>query len=138
MSVVAERTGAFTTAGRMLSLRNGSGGAVFYFNSSADQVAAFALSTLTATASNSAFHAFNVTVTNSGGTINVDPTETSGTVGTQNGSMGWAIGADANAGTYLTRKLTEAGFWANNATSTTIRDNLCHNQYTYWATSTSC
>ncbi len=69
-----------------------------------------------------------VDATDTTGTLDTDATESANTV---------VIGGD-NGGNHLYEgKIFEVGFWGAGFTGTQ-RTNMCHNQFTYWGTATSC
>jgi hypothetical protein len=92
------------------------------------------------TAADNAWHAMNGVLNGASSVLNVDGTETSGSLTTPSenspacflGSSGSQCSSNPLAG-----KIAEGGIWAT-AFSGTQRTNLCHNQFTYWGTATSC
>lgn len=96
------------------------------------------------TMSDSVVHAvqalFNGTGTSS--VVNVDGTETTGSTGTSSLSGGFCVGRQGNAstacgGNALQGQLFEIGIWPS-AFSSGNRTSVCHNQFIYWGTATSC
>jgi hypothetical protein len=91
--------------------------------------------TLNATANDAAWHAGQFVVNGASSVINIDGTETTGTV-TGNTAAGAPIFTTAVSGQTVNHG--EGGFIDNVAISSSVRTNLCHNQYLYWGTVTSC
>ena len=60
-----------------------------------------------------------------------------GTVGTNGMANNLYMGNDS-FGTNWVGKIFEVGVWPGPAWTTTQQTNMCHNQYTYWGTATSC
>ena len=93
----------------------------------------------TITAASNAAHAFNGICSGTSTIGNVDGTETTVSAGTS----AWAAN-DANIMTVADGFAPFLGFWFESGFYSTIginstqRGNLCHNQYTYWGTATSC
>lgn len=92
-------------------------------------------SSLNVAANDAAWHTSNSVVNGASSVANVDGTEATGTVtgDTAAGAPRILVGAASE-----TIDQTEAGFWDNATFTGTQRTNLCHNQFTYWGTSTSC
>ncbi len=99
---------------------------------------------ITPTMSDNAVHAvqalFNGTGTNS--IVNIDGTETTGSLGTSSISGGFCVMRQGNGTTGcgnnpLQGKLLEVGLWASGFSSGD-RTAMCHNQYTYYNTAASC
>lgn len=86
-------------------------------------------------ATSSAWHAANGGMSGGTANLNIDGTETSGG---QDGGGDLTQFQFANTGSSGTQKYAEGGISDNHAFTGTERTNLCHNQYSYWATSTSC
>lgn len=86
-------------------------------------------------ANDAAWHAANGLISGASSVLNVDGTETSATVtaSTAAGRMQVSGGLTSN-----TTLLTEVGAWDNISFSGGNRTSLCHNQFTYWGTATSC
>jgi hypothetical protein len=142
MSVVGNRTGNTSTYTSALSMYNNSSPyqqSEFGWANSTNQANLFAGSHLQVTASDNAWHAIQG-VANGNGTsssLNVDGTDTTGASGT--GQASTLISLFNNpAGSAIPKAfLTETGMWEI-AFTLTQRGNICHNQYTYWSTPTSC
>lgn len=89
----------------------------------------------TATANDAAWHSANAVVNGASSVLNIDGTETTGTVAgvtTAGGNVAF------RSNTSTTFNETESGIWDNVTFTGTQRTNLCHNQFAYWGTSTSC
>jgi hypothetical protein len=93
----------------------------------------------TITASNNVTHAGNFLCSGASSFANIDGTDNSVSAGTN------AFGAnDANIMTIadgynpMIGNFFEGGFWMSTGFSSGNRTSLCHNQFTYWGTSTSC
>ena len=87
------------------------------------------------TATDGSWHAVNGAVNGASTALNIDGTETTGT------TTGNTIGSFPNIAlvtSSVTSDVGEYGFWDNTVFTGTQRTNMCHNQFTYWATSTSC
>jgi hypothetical protein len=106
------------------------------FSSSANDWALFTSGgTFLVTATDSAWHNGQFVLNGASTVVNIDGTETTGSyTGLTTATIYSAFVGAANTVPYA----TEAGFWDNLAFSPTQRTNLCHNEYTYWGTSTSC
>lgn len=86
-------------------------------------------------ANDAAWHAANALLEGASSAFNVDGTETTVTMtnSTAAGRMIFPGGLTSN-----TVDLTEGGVWDNIAFSSGNRTSMCHNQFTYWGTATSC
>lgn len=132
VSAVAIRTGTFTSQNDILSGANG-----VWFDSSANHVGGWFSGSSTVTASDSAWHALQFVITGASSTINVDGTSNAASgMGTGDLSADYYLGAQSGS-SFLTGKITEVGVWPATFNSTQ-QTNMCHNQFTYWGTSTSC
>jgi hypothetical protein len=134
VSVVGGRYGTTNAVSEIFSPQIGAP-TLLGWTSTANQLRFYAGSTLNATANDLALHAFNGENTSGTGIINIDGTETSGSIGS-----GQVLGSNAIewfGGNPITSYSGEAGIWTA-AFSGTQRTNECHNQYLYWATATSC
>jgi hypothetical protein len=135
VAAVAERTGAFTSAGQIFlsdSSQSGIG-----FTSSANTVAAFAGSNATATASDSAAHSLIGVINNTTTNVVVDGTNTTGTASTNLWALTTCIGAQCGGSFFMTGDFMEGGLWPSGFTSTQY-GNVCHNQRLYWGTGGTC
>lgn len=138
-STVAIRTAAFTTIGVVLNIRSTTG-ANIYFHSTANTFATFAGSAeITQSATDNAWHAIQAVLNGASSVLSVDNSEATGSPGTQAGNTTFRIGVDipTNPANHFTGNFVEGGIW-NSAFSAGNRTAMCHNQYTYWGTSTSC
>lgn len=93
----------------------------------------------TATVANTWYLLEAVLTTSPNAVIAVNGVSTTGNAGSGTWSTA-ALNVLASNGDYQTLDgfWTEGGAWAGVAFSSTQITNLCHNQYTYWGTSTSC
>lgn len=133
ISAVAKRTGAFTSQSDILAGNNG-----VYFLPSANQLGAYFGAQSNVTAADSAWHAAQWSVNGSSSAMNVDGTLTSSLAfGSLQLSNAYQIGAQNGATSPLTGNITEVGVWTS-ALNSSQMTSLCHNQFAYWATSTSC
>lgn len=104
---------------------------------SAGLLRVYAGSVATFSASANAWHSVNV-VANTAGTANVDGTETSINTGSGATSTSLNVGSDPGGGTNaFTGNLSEIGMWPVGFSSGN-RTSMCHNQFVYWGTPTSC
>lgn len=87
------------------------------------------------TANDNAWHSVNGVINGASSVINADGTETSGTVTGGTGAGGPNITLLTTA---TTSNAGEFGFWDAMTFSGTQRTNMCHNQFVYWGTATSC
>ncbi len=131
---VAERSSG-TNAGIIFGGQQGP-----YFNLSANAVNQYYGSTPSATsATDKVPHSLIFVANGASSAIYVDNTSTSDNPGAGNfpGSAQAGLFSE-NAGTsVLTGYIAEAGMWGS-AFNSTQAGNMCHNQYTYWGTNTSC
>jgi hypothetical protein len=133
------RTGSFTTQQLPLSHQDSfynPNGPVVAFSAAANTMDMFAGTFQHFSASDSAWHAFNAVFNGASSVANVDGTETvlsgsPGTTGLANVN-GFGIGVNM-----IAAKFAEGGIWPVGFTATQ-RTNMCHNQYAYWGTATSC
>lgn len=134
---VAERNGATSSFGIIIGL-NTSDRNHLYFNNAINSAAVAEFSgTVTATASDNAFHVL-IGVGNGASTVlNVDNTQTTGSTTNVTSSTGAHLGVDAGVGLFLTALVSEVGY-TTTAMSTGDQTSTCHNAYSYWTTSTSC
>ncbi|WP_372785035.1 hypothetical protein [Phenylobacterium sp.] len=133
-SFVAIRTGNFTAENDILAI----GTAVFY-DAVANKVGAYFGNAATATASDSAWHAIQIVGNNTSGAIAVDATQTTSlNMGTSGQLANPFLGSGNSSGSNpLTGKLMEVGMWPVAFTGTQMT-NVCHNQFIYYGTPTSC
>ena len=98
-------------------------------------------SSITATATDSAWHAAQMVCNNgTSASLTIDATTTTGSTGSRSWSAATAlaIGTDAIGDAGYGNKWAEGGVYAGLVFTAGNITSLCHNQYTYWATSTSC
>ena len=136
VSAVAVRTG-YTTSQQTIISGSTSTEELLYFRSIANVVNIFAGNSNSVTANDNAWHAFQGVFNGVSSYLNVDGTDNSISAGNQVWNQTIYLGADVN-GDYLQGSLGEAGVWLGTTFSSTNRSALCHNQYTYWGTSTAC
>jgi len=133
VSIVVDRTGAFTTQQAAFNFHTGAGTGQFFFLASANSLSLYNGSALTnATVADSAFHAANGVYNSTTSSLYVDnQSATNGATGA--GAVGTvvSIGALTGGSSVLTGEITEAGLSNNVAWTSTNAGNLCHNQ-TYW------
>lgn len=128
MSMVAMRTGNFTSAGGVL----GVGGCIIGFNASTNNVNMFAGSNALAPATDSVFHAVQAVANGASSILYVDGT--SNTVNANTGAISSAttvlVGANG-FGSNLTGQLAEVGVWP---VGFTVGDQsrMNANQHTFW------
>jgi hypothetical protein len=142
-SGVAERTGNFSSTGQILSAFAGAGTTGCALGvASANQVQLFCYSTAaTATQSDSTLHAIQALMDVGSSVANVDGTENTGlTVGSGpfNSDLDIAIGNNVGFSQPWTGYITEAGFWPTGYSTSTQRNNVCHNERLYWGSAGSC
>lgn len=92
------------------------------------------------TMSDSATHAAQTLFSGASSFFNIDGTDTSTSLGTNGftAANGLAIFAQTNGGANANNaNLEELGVWPTSFNSTQ-RGNMCHNQFSYWATAASC
>jgi hypothetical protein len=133
-SVVSEKTSSSTEAG-LINL--GSNNPELYYCCSDGNVRLIGASGFTASVSDNAWHALNATINGSSSFIHVDATATTGSIASV-ATLSAIYFMGENSGTHpLAGNVAEAGGLSTSITSTQA-GNLCHNQYTYWGTPTSC
>ncbi len=79
--------------------------------------------------------------TGSSGILSVDGSSSSGSVGTTSTQTTVVLFASTSSTHLMTGNIAEAGIWPSAFSSTVYGSgagSLCHNQYSYWATSVSC
>jgi hypothetical protein len=133
-SGVAIRTGGFTTK-------------QFYFTTSGQAAAGFAAAANTfdffsnadATqtgVADSAWHAIQVTANGASSNYYIDGSSTTHNPSTLGTGIGPINIGDDSFSERLQGSITEVGVWA--ADKSANNSAMCHNQFTYWGTSTSC
>lgn len=92
---------------------------------------------LNATATDGVWHAVQGVFNSSSSGVNVDGTTSSGNAGTA--QTGTSAGINFGSGDGIFSKISagEMGLWPVGFTSTQLT-NMCHNQFLYWGTPTSC
>ena len=132
LSTVAERWGSVSTGD--LIRENSGNNRLSVVGSANTWETRTSSQTLTGTANDLAWHAANGVFNGASSILNIDGTETTGTLTGSTSTGNIVIVTTAGSGSYQ----SEAGIWDNTAFSSGQRTNMCHNQYTYWGTSTSC
>jgi hypothetical protein len=136
LSAVQMRTGNFTTS-QSTNATTSVNGPELGFGSSANTAAIFAGSTVTLAATDSAAHAIQGLFSGASSIINVDGVDsTPGNAGAQGLQFETEFGGDG-FGVSMVGRMFEGGNWSVGFTGTQ-RTNMCHNQFTYWGTATSC
>lgn len=116
--VVSQRSAGFTSIQRMFINNTAGEQPRFGYNNVANQVALNAGSIVTATASDSAFHAFVSVVNNASSSVVVDGAATTGTTGTAAFSATPIRIMNDNSGNELQGSLSEIGFWPSGFNAT--------------------
>ncbi len=110
-------------------------------NNAANNIYIFAGgSALGATAADLSWHAVQgVIATGTTSVTNVDgtPTTSGASVGSASSATTLNFGGDG-AGSFMTGLLAEGGFWPGTGFTSGQQTSVCHNQFSYWGTSTSC
>jgi hypothetical protein len=137
MSAVAERTGNTSNANGIISTYTGSQ-PTLYFQSTTNTIVIYASNSwVTATANDNAWHAIQGVFNAGTSVLSIDGISMTGSmVGTAT-STSLNIGNNPSQNVGLTGNIGEAGLWPSGF-STQQQSNMCHNQYTYWGTSTAC
>jgi hypothetical protein len=139
VSLVAVRTGTLTTAQGIAAPFGASSNRQFVFNSGTT-VGIYGGSGFvnSGTVSNSAWHSLQgVWNDPSNSVVNVDGSNgTPGSGGTNNMTGPGVVGTDS-FGSFLDGNVVEYSIWSS-AFSSGNSTTMCHNQFTYWGTSTSC
>lgn len=115
----------------------GCSGCAFGFFNSANKVGIFWSAVPSVTAADGAWHAFQFVLNSASSVINVDNTATSVNGGSANLGSVPLIYAQNTFSHILPGYSTELGTWTL-ALSSGNQTALCHNQFAYWGTSTSC
>lgn len=131
MSMVAKRTGAFTTIGPIFGggIANWSMG----FANAANQVYGFAGSLQTAAATDNAWHAVNDTFNGATSTLYVDGSATALNPGTSPMSDTPEFGSHRSSSQFLTGAVTEGGINSNLFNTGGIQASVNSNQHTRYA-----
>jgi hypothetical protein len=149
-SLIATAVGATNQPWTFSSVANRTGSTTSFQGSVSDQVGGFglqfgnAVNTILTYAggtgasesgiADNAWHAIQSIGNGVSSVIDGDGTATTGN--SNSGSLGANIVVGAGLAT-LDGRMTEAGLWGSGFTSGN-RSAMCHNQFTYWGTSTSC
>lgn len=128
MSEVVSRTGAFTTQQGTIYL-NGNGGDI-EFSATTNTALIYAGSSVTATASNTTTHAFNVLFNAASSNFYIDGSANTVNPGASNAGGGGGFFLLSAGGTNLTGTWFEAGAWAGDKSSNFALMNT--NQHAYW------
>jgi hypothetical protein len=135
LSLVATRTGAFTSEGDIF-IQGGSVG--YYFDTVASTLSFFAGGTVSATPSDGAWHAMELSVDTTASAFIVDGGTPVTTANANNMTGALTVGDKSSTPTNgFTGNITELGLWTVKFSGPEAA-NMCHNQFVYWGTSTSC
>jgi hypothetical protein len=93
---------------------------------------------ITGTASDNALHAANAVFNSSSSVLNIDGTETTGNPGTISIASTDTVHFLSDGFDDTLFGLGNEGGILPSGMSSTVRTNLCHNQFEYWGTATSC
>lgn len=135
LSLVANRTGATSSEGDIFI---GGGANGFYFDPTPGMVSYFNAGGVTAPASDTAWHAMQLEVGSGSSNFYIDATANAlAGLGFAFPSA-WTFGDKSSTPTNgMTGDIVEMGIWPSGFNATQA-GNICHNQFTYWGTSTSC
>jgi len=136
-SLVAIQTGSLTSQNDILDVGSGS---FFVQAAGVQKVGGYWGVAGLATQSAGAWHAIQIVTASTSSAVAVDATQTTTGVnmGTNAQPASSFLGTQNSVGTNaFNGKLTEVGVWPV-AFTTTQMTNVCHNQFTYWGTPTSC
>lgn len=126
-----------TDTGSQRELYNdGSSHAIGYQNSSTNQFWIFAGAVLAQTASSGVSHSTVGVFNGASSVVYVDNVSNSGSAGTNTGGTMRFVGSGSGV-EFLNGSVNEIGEWFS-AFSSGQAGNMCHNQFTYWGTATSC
>lgn len=131
-SSVRERTGSFSS----ITTAIGWGQANSGWNNAANQVGGWCGSQQGATASDNVFHALQEVCNGASGVYSVDNTETTLNFGGNASDTTVALGENAGS-QFVIGAILEGGLWPAGF-SGAQRTNMCHNQFLYYGTATSC
>ena len=131
-STVAKRTSAFTSLGAIISaISSGNAPPAIGFFSTTNDGWLFAGSNITATATNSAFHAMQGVVQGATtSSLTVDGSTTTGSSGSDVFGDNLMVG-EINGADFFTGAFCEGGIWPVAFNSTQL-SNMNSNQHTYW------
>jgi hypothetical protein len=136
MTSVAIRNNSFSTEQDTIAVT--STPVVLGFSSTTGLGDIYGGSTATFTASNSAWHVIQGIFNGASSIANVDNTQTTGlSAGTNTVTANPVIFGQNNFSNFFLGEMVEGGIWGGGFT-TGQQTNMCHNAFTYWATSTSC
>lgn len=133
-SALAERTGATTSYNTLAQVAGSSVAQLGYNNTT--NTAFVGNATITATASDSAYHAIQGIENGASpaSILNIDGTETTGTTGAiSGGTTGLYVGVNGGAASYMNGNMGELGLWPVAFTSGN-RSSMHSNQSAYWGT----
>lgn len=140
VTAVAQRTGAFTSTSVIIGsgISGGQNSAMGGLNSTNTLYEYNNGSTVSVTASDSVTHAYAAVFNGASSALVVDGVNTNETVGSLAFFSGVFIGNVASGGgQQFTGDVEEAGLWGS-AFNGTQKTNMCHNQFIYYGTATSC
>jgi hypothetical protein len=138
-STVTDRTGTFTQVNSIFASQH----AIYCtYRQAANTFELYAgAAAPTGTASDNVFHAIQGVINHPGGVtssvLNIDGTETTGDAGANTFTSNLWVGRDDLSSSFLTWYISEVGIWPS-AFSAGNRTAICHNQFVYWGTATSC
>lgn len=139
-SAVFERTSATPGYGVIVADDGGSGTNLDLEGNSttANSMLFFAGSTVVFSETDNAWHSVQTTIQTTTSAYNVDGTDSTGhSAGSNSGATARGVFTNNQLTNNFTGKISEVGVW-HVAFTSTQRGNMCHNQYGYWGTSTSC
>jgi hypothetical protein len=117
---------------------NGTAAAMDFTQGGTNNFSIYAGNAISFTVTDSAWNNYQIDFNSTSSVVNINGTETSSiNPGNFTADANIAIGDFPNVGRQFNGKVVEAGFWASNFTGTQ-RTNMCHQQFVYWGTSTSC
>lgn len=137
LSIVAERISNLTTDQVIISTYNGGNQMQGAFSASTNKWNLYAGSRADATANDNALHAVQMVSNGASSIINVDGTETTVNPGGGGSSSALGLMTNGGGGPFGNGYIQEAGAWIAQF-SPGNRTSLCHNQFLYWGTATSC
>ena len=137
-STVINRTG---DTSNYQSVFNSGSNFAWGFNNATNAIFMYSTSSVpTATANDNAVHSMQLNFHNATASgAYIDGTNTVMSLGASTGIVGSDpvnLGRSPAASQYFTGDMYEIGMWA--ADNSSSNSSLCHNQYTYWGTATSC
>lgn len=136
LSWVGKRTGAFTANGAIFG--SSSANTQTGFGNATNTAFLYAgTAAPTAAATDSALHAVQAIFNGASSILNVDNTQTAVSTGATAFTASTSVATGFTAGNAFTGTANESGIWAGGLT-TPQQTSLCHNQFAYWGTATSC